>query len=240
MSSPLEHRLEVARALLGTGMLRLERPDKVARALSTLRRWGSSSAAAYAISAIRYPERVAIVDERGALTFAEVDARTNALARALRTAGVTEQDGVAIMCRNHRGFIEATVACAKLGASVLYLNTAFAGPQITDVLRREAPVALIYDEEFAGLVREGAGEMRRFVSWREPLGRRAADGPLGEAAAPAGAAVERGRRPGGLACGRGGKSGEQRCGAQGPVGGGADRARRPLAATAAERRRAAW
>ena len=92
------------------------------------------------------------MDERGALTFAEVDARTNALARALREAGVGEQDGVAIMCRNHRGFIEATVACAKLGASVLYLNTAFAGPQIADVLRREAPVALIYDEEFEGHV----------------------------------------------------------------------------------------
>ena len=72
------------------------------------------------------------------------------------------------MCRNHRGFVEATVACSKLGASVLYLNTAFAGPQIADVLRREAPVALIYDEEFAGLVREGAEGMHRFVSWREP------------------------------------------------------------------------
>ena len=43
------------------------------------------------------------------------------------------------MCRNHRGFIEATVACSKLGASALYLNTAFAGPQITDVMRREDP-----------------------------------------------------------------------------------------------------
>ncbi|MGA2163960.1 MAG: acyl-CoA synthetase [Solirubrobacteraceae bacterium] len=168
MSSPLEHRLEVARTLLGTGMVRIERPDRVARALATLRRWGSSSAAAYAISAIRYPERLAIVDERGTLTFAEVDARTNALARALRTAGVGQQDGVALMCRNHRGFIEATVACAKLGAGVLYLNTAFAGPQIADVLRREAPVALIYDEEFADLLREGSEEMPRFVSWREP------------------------------------------------------------------------
>ncbi|HXB65934.1 MAG TPA: AMP-binding protein [Solirubrobacteraceae bacterium] len=170
MSPSLEHRLEVARTLLGTHILSVERPDKVVRALATLRRWGSSSAAAYAISAIRYPERLAIVDERGALTFAEVDARTNALARALREAGVREQDGVALMCRNHRGYIEATVACAKLGASVLYLNTAFAGPQITDVLRREAPVALIYDEEFEGLVHEGSQGMRRFVSWREPQG----------------------------------------------------------------------
>ncbi len=184
MSSPLEHRLEVARTLLGTGMVRMERPDRVARALVTLRHWGSSSAAAYAISAIRYPERLAIVDDRGTLTFAEVDARTNALARALRAARVGQQDGVALMCRNHRGFIEATVACAKLGASVLYLNTAFAGPQITDVLRRESPVALIYDEEFADLVREGSEEMPRFVSWREPRARRAAR-QSGEAGVPA-------------------------------------------------------
>ncbi len=168
MSPPIQHRLEVARTLLGTGMIRVERPDKTIRVLGTLRRWGSSSGAAYAISAIRYPERVAIVDEKGTLTFAEVNARTNALARALRAAGVGEQDGVAIMCRNHRGFIEATVACSKLGASVLYLNTAFAGPQIADVMRREGPVALIYDAEFAELVRAGGEGMRRFVSWRDP------------------------------------------------------------------------
>ncbi len=186
MSSSLGHRLEVVRTLLGTGIVRVvERPDRAARALATLRRWGSSSATAYRISGIRYPERLAIVDERGTLTFAEVDARTNALARALRAAGVGAQDGVALMCRNHRGIIEANVACAKLGASVLYLNTAFAGPQIAEVLRREAPVALIYDGEFTDLVREGSEGMRRFVSWREPRERRAA-GPPGEDGAPVG------------------------------------------------------
>jgi acyl-CoA synthetase (AMP-forming)/AMP-acid ligase II len=152
-------------------MFKPERPDRSARVLRTLRRWGSSSAAGYTISAIRCPERLAIVDERGTLTFAEVEARTNALARALRAAGVGEQDGVALMCRNHRGYIEANVACAKLGASLLYLNTAFASPQIADVLRREGPVALIYDAEFAELVLEGAREMPRFVSWWDPRDR---------------------------------------------------------------------
>jgi acyl-CoA synthetase (AMP-forming)/AMP-acid ligase II len=164
---PIRHRLKVAGTLLGTGMIRPERPDRTLRSLGTLRRWGSSSAAAYTIAAIRYPDRLAIVDERGTLTFAEVDNRTNALARALAATGVREQDGVAIMCRNHRGFIEATVACSKLGAGVLYLNTAFAGPQITDVLRREAPVALVYDEEFAELVGEGSAGLRRFVAWSD-------------------------------------------------------------------------
>ncbi len=96
--------------------------------------------------------------------------RTNALARELRRAGISEGDGVAIMCRNHRGFIEATVACSKLGAGALYLNTAFAGPQITDVLEREDPVAVIYDEEFSGLVSDGAARRIRFIAWREPAG----------------------------------------------------------------------
>jgi acyl-CoA synthetase (AMP-forming)/AMP-acid ligase II len=167
MSPTARYRMEAARTLLATGIFKPERPDRALRALRALRRWGSSPAAAYTVSAIRCPDRVALVDERGTLTFAEVQRRTNALAHALAAAGVRAGDGVAIMCRNHRGFVEATVACSKLGASQLYLNTAFAGPQIADVLRREAPSALIYDEEFADLVSAGAEGMRRFVSWCE-------------------------------------------------------------------------
>ena len=66
-------------------------------------------------------------------------AHERARPRARRATGIEEGDGVAIMCRNHRGFIDATVACSKLGANALYLNTAFAGPQITDVVKREKP-----------------------------------------------------------------------------------------------------
>jgi fatty-acyl-CoA synthase len=71
------------------------------------------------------------------------------------------------MCRNHRGFIEATLACAKLGASALYLNTMFAGPQLVEVTRREGPKALVYDEEFTELL-EGVDEsVARVVGWSE-------------------------------------------------------------------------
>lgn len=162
------YKLQVARTLLGTGMVRPERPDKALRTLGALRKWGPSSPAAYLGGAIRFPDRAAIVDDRGAVTYREVHRRTNALAHELRKAGIDEGQGVAIMCRNHRGFIEATVACAKLGASALYLNTAFAGPQIADVLRREDPAAVIYDEEFSDLVAEGARGRKRFIAWSEP------------------------------------------------------------------------
>ena len=163
-----KYKWQVARTLLGTGMIQLVRPDKAVRAVLALRDWGPTPAAAYTGSAIRYPDRAAVVDEKGTLTFDEVDRRTNALARGLERAGVREQDSVAIMCRNHRGFVEVTVACSKLGAGALYLNTAFAGPQIADVIQREDPVAVIYDEEFAGLVNEGGAERKRFVAWHEP------------------------------------------------------------------------
>jgi acyl-CoA synthetase (AMP-forming)/AMP-acid ligase II len=160
-------KLHVARTLLGTGMIYPERPDKALRSLVALRRWGPTSAAAYTGGAARFPDRPAIVDDRGTVTFAEVHTRTNALADQLGRAGVSEHDDVAIMCRNHRGFIEATVACSKLGAGALYLNTAFAGPQIADVLKREDPAAVIYDEEFSELVSEGAAGRKRFVAWSD-------------------------------------------------------------------------
>src|SRR5262249_17712053 len=51
------------------------------------------------------------------------------------------------------------------GAVALYLNTAFAGPQLADVVEREGPAALIYDQEFTGLLSEAPSSLRRFVAW---------------------------------------------------------------------------
>jgi len=175
-SREARYKLAVAKTFLDTGLLRPSRPDRTVRSLAALRRWGPTPAAAYAGSAARYPERLAIVDERGTLTFREVHRRTNALAHGLREAGIGEGDGVAIMCRNHRGFVEVTAACSKLGASALYLNTAFAGPQIADVLARENPAAVVYDEEFTGLIAEDRTERKRFIAWRESGGERARAG----------------------------------------------------------------
>src|SRR5436305_3855261 len=152
-------------------MLEPTRPDKALRSLAALRRWGPTPAAAYTGAAIRYPHRLAVVDERGSLTFEEVHRRTNALARELAGAGIREGDAVAIMCRNHRGFIDVTVACSKIGAGALYLNTAFAAPQIADVLEREKPVAVIYDEEFGELIAAGRSRRMGFIAWSEPRAR---------------------------------------------------------------------
>ena len=159
------HKAWVARTLAGAGIIRPTRPDKLARVGIALARWGPTPAAGYAASAIRYPNDTAIIDELGTLTFGDVEKRTSALANAFAKKGIKEGDGVAIMCRNHRGFVDATVACSKLGAHALYLNTMFAGPQITDVVKREDPVAIVYDEEFSKLVKDAGKDRKRFIAW---------------------------------------------------------------------------
>ncbi len=170
MPSHLEHLTNsawVARTLLGAGIVTPTRPDRAARLALAIARWGPTPAAGYAVGAIRHPDRLALVDELGTLTFAELHRRTNGLARAFAAAGVGEGDRVAILCRNHRGWVEGTVALSKLGAHALYLNTSFAGPQIEDVCDREEAVAIVFDEEFRNLV-EGALEDRTpFVAWFE-------------------------------------------------------------------------
>ena len=165
--SLLSQKLFTARTLTDVGILRPMRPDKLLRVADALRRWGPTPAAGYTISTIRHPNQLAIIDELGTLTFADVHRRTNALAHALSDAGVKAGDGIAIMCRNHRGFVDAVVATSKLGANALYLNTAFAGPQITEVVKREQPAALIYDAEFEGLTRDAGEGRKRFIAWHD-------------------------------------------------------------------------
>jgi fatty-acyl-CoA synthase len=154
-----------AKVMREAGILGLSRPDRAVRSAATLVRWGASPATGIATAAIKHPDETAIVDERGSLTFEEVHRRSNALAHAFEKMGIGFGDGVGIMCRNHRGFIEATLAAAKLGASALYLNTMFAGPQLVEVTRREGPKVLVHDDEFAGLLDAVDESVTRVIGW---------------------------------------------------------------------------
>ncbi|HEX5375355.1 MAG TPA: AMP-binding protein [Solirubrobacterales bacterium] len=155
------------KVLREAGVLGLSRPDRAAKVAATFLRWGASPATGVATAAHKYPHETMLIDERGSLTFERMHRRTNALAHAFAGMGIGHGDGIGIMCRNHRGFIEATLAAAKIGASALYLNTMFAGPQLVEVTRREAPKALVYDEEFAGLLEDVDDGIERIVAWAD-------------------------------------------------------------------------
>lgn len=166
----IRHGALSGKAILEAGILRLERPDRLARAVIAMRRWGMTAAAGYAMNAVRFPDEPAIIDERGVISFRELHEGTNALAAALTTQGIRQGDGVAVMCRNHRGFVQAVVALAKIGADALLLNTQFAGPELSQVVRSEDPVALIYDQEFEALLGEATSGRKKFLAWVDDEG----------------------------------------------------------------------
>jgi acyl-CoA synthetase (AMP-forming)/AMP-acid ligase II len=168
-------KLFTAKTLVEAGILRPSRPDHIVGAVRALLRFGPTPAGGYTASFERYPDEVAIIDELGTLTFREVHERTNALAHALQAAGIGVGDSIGLMCRNHRGFTDAVIAASKVGASTLFLNTAFSGPQLADVAQREKPKALIYDHEFEELIHDASRRRKRFIAWHDPEDGKPAD-----------------------------------------------------------------
>jgi fatty-acyl-CoA synthase len=167
LATQVQTKLHTLVTLTRAGIVHPERPDRLWNTVQALLRYGTTPAAGYTAAARNFPGEPAIIDELGTLTFREVDERTNALARAWAADGIEAGDGVAIMCRNHRGWIDAVLACSKLGADALFLNTAFSGPQLADVAKREKPKAVVYDEEFAEVLRAAATRRKRYVAWHD-------------------------------------------------------------------------
>jgi fatty-acyl-CoA synthase len=142
------------------------------------RQWRSALAGAFATWADLTPDRDAVVDEDGRLTYREVHQRTNALARGLREEGAAEGATVAVLCRNGRGFIDASLAASKLGARLLLLNTGFAGPQLADVLDREGATVVLFDPEFEDAIAGATTDRVAVVATDDTGGRTVSTGDL--------------------------------------------------------------
>jgi fatty-acyl-CoA synthase len=155
-----------AAVLVRSGVAPLSRPDRSAHALLALRRYGVLGAG-IRIAADRDPGMDGIVDERGALSFGELDRRSNALAAAWRQRGLGEDSVVAVLCRDHRGLVDAMFASGKIGARVLLMNTGFAKPQFAAVCEREGVSALVYDAEFADILGDAAPDIPRYLAWAD-------------------------------------------------------------------------
>ncbi|GFM20339.1 MULTISPECIES: acyl-CoA ligase FadD12 [Mycobacteriaceae] len=151
------------------------RPDRYLRMGMAMRRAGLTATVGFAAAAQRCPDRAGLIDERGTLTWRQLDDRCDALGVALQQknshSGLPAT--VAVMCRNHRGFIEALVGANRIGADVVLLNTSFAGPAMAEVIERESagrPINVIYDEEFTDTVERALRDIpnaTRILAWAD-------------------------------------------------------------------------
>jgi acyl-CoA synthetase (AMP-forming)/AMP-acid ligase II len=162
--------LGVFATLRRAGLIAPMRPDRYLKMAAAMRREGMGMTVGFAGAAQRCPDRPGLVDELGTLTWRQLDERINALAAALQALPSGQPKVIGIMCRNHRGFVEAVVAANRIGSDVLLLNTSFAGPAMADVVNREGVDAVIYDEEFTATVDRALAhtpDAVRIVAWTD-------------------------------------------------------------------------
>ncbi len=157
-----------AATVASSGAVRPIRPDRLIRALLAQQRFGFTPAAAAAAALALYDDRPAVVDELGTLSLRELDADARSLASALHhELGMSPDQRVGIMCRNHRGYVQAAVAATRLGCDLVPLNSDFSGHQLGDVLKRENVGAVVYDQEFESVLNDAGVDIIRIVAWHE-------------------------------------------------------------------------
>ncbi|MBO0852215.1 MAG: long-chain-fatty-acid--CoA ligase FadD2 [Nocardia sp.] len=116
-------------------------------------------------AARQWPERLALIDERGSMTFRQLDEDSTRLARGLQTLGVEPGTVIGILARDHRGLLLAMVAAGKAGARLALMNTGFAKPQFAQVCERENVKVVLHDSEFVGLLDALPPELPRVITW---------------------------------------------------------------------------
>ena len=168
----------MVKVMATSGVIRPYGPVKLFGIVKTIYSWGIGFAGGIGALAIRAPHDVGLIDELGELTWSEIDDRGTRLAHGLKDLGVSSDESVALLCRNHRYFLDGSVALSKLGADILYLNTAFSAPQLGEVCKREKPIAIIYDDEFTELIENSGIDLHRVIAWHD--GETAAEAPLVE------------------------------------------------------------
>ncbi|MEN3303969.1 MAG: hypothetical protein V7603_171 [Micromonosporaceae bacterium] len=154
----------LAATLARRGMLNPGRPMQVVRQLDELRRWGFGLAGELRAAAARSPRQIAIIDEAGSYTYAQVLERAERIAAGLRgelgvgLPGSTE-DRVGLLCRNHAGLIAGMVATSLLGVDAVLVNTGLPPAQLSAVAEEQRLRVLIHDAEF----REHAAVLPRAI-----------------------------------------------------------------------------
>lgn len=152
------------RRLFETGFLDLANPGAMIETAKNAPIFGPQATMAIQ-GGRKYAGLPAVVDERGTLTYRQVNDQSWALARGLQGLGVTEGSVVGLLCRDHRGLILAMAACGKLGARLVLMNTGFAKPQFAQVCEREGVKVVLHDSEFLGLLDALPADMPRVLTW---------------------------------------------------------------------------
>ncbi|MBZ9770994.1 non-ribosomal peptide synthetase [Mesorhizobium sp. CO1-1-8] len=98
-----------------------------------------------------HPSNIALVDGREHLTYAELNARSNRLARKLLKLGVVENDIVGVFCERSAKVIVAILAVQKAGVAHLPLDPYYPAIRTGKMLANSGAQILITDQDIQAL-----------------------------------------------------------------------------------------
>lgn len=107
----------------------------------------------------RTPSAVAALQGGEQLTYAELDARANRLARALQSAGVGPEAPVALLLERSLALPVSLLAILKAGGACLPLDPAQPAARLGRMLAEAAPRVILSQERLAGRLGAAAGEV---------------------------------------------------------------------------------
>jgi len=117
-------------------------------------------------TALRVPDKTAIVCGETRWTFAEFDALVSRLAAGLAQLGVNQGKRVAVLARNSHGFAALRFALARLGAVLVPINFMLKAEEVAYILRHAGACTLATDSDLAALARSAAAlqtDVRDFI-----------------------------------------------------------------------------
>ncbi|OBF19390.1 acyl-CoA synthetase [Mycobacterium kubicae] len=140
--------VSAARGVVSSGLLGPPGPVAALRLLGEVSRSGTNLYTLLAMSVARWPDRTAIIDDDGALSYRELQLMTESLARELLAAGIGPGQPVGIMCRNGRNFVAAVFATGLVGADIVLVNTEFRTTALAGALSAHQVRVMFCDNEF--------------------------------------------------------------------------------------------
>ncbi|WP_437997980.1 amino acid adenylation domain-containing protein [Sorangium sp. So ce185] len=129
------------------------------------------------------PDAPAVVCEETALTYRELDRRTNQLARRLRALGVRPEDRVALCVERSAEMVVALLGALKAGAAYVPLDPKFPRERLRAVVEDSGARVVITQERWAGAF-DAPGPALLFLDRDEAALNALPDGPFGPAARP--------------------------------------------------------
>ncbi|MDP6658089.1 MAG: long-chain-fatty-acid--CoA ligase [Nitrospinaceae bacterium] len=99
-------------------------------------------------SAVRLPDKIALIENENELTFAQALSRVEAFSTRLAERGVTKGDRVALLFPNCIEFCIAYFAVVRLGAIAVPLNNRLATKEFTYIINDAGPSTLVVGYQF--------------------------------------------------------------------------------------------